>query len=86
MPRITDLIRGSNDIKTTLDKSDFDFQDISRNSAPSHVDNEPDLIDFDDDANDDNKITKQEYRTAYPLDETSMRADRDFLKSLESKN
>ncbi len=84
IPRIKSLfkpIRNNNQIKTTLDKSDFDF-DFDENTLNHNI-NDDDLIDFDEIV--ENPSRKDEYRVNYPLEQSSIVGANDFLKSLEGK-
>jgi hypothetical protein len=67
-------------IKTNLDNTDFEFEQQS--NGRNATDYQPDLIDLNYEI--DNKITKQEYRTAYPFENSSVIPDAEFLQSLES--
>lgn len=87
MPRIRNLfkpIEPNKDIKTTLDKSDFEFN--TSNILNENIPVDVDLINFEEPT--DNQVSKDEYRTAYPLEHSSIKtssiqADYDFFKSLE---
>jgi hypothetical protein len=78
IPRILQLFRPNENelVKTSFDRSDFEFD-----KSASIYDN--DLIDFE---NDQMSETINKYRTAYPLEQSSVKLGNDYFKSLESMN